>query len=79
MVMAGRPRAAELASAWSSCGSGLRRLIRAWASILLAWSSLSTEDILGVGGLGIRVSDVFGPRVLYDFAVCSVVGGWFHE
>lgn len=62
MVIAGRPLAAELVSAWSSCGSGLRRLVRAWASTLLAWWSKSAEeeeDIFGFGrvtGSGIRVN-----------------------
>ena len=35
MAIGGRPLAAELVSAWSSCESGLRRLVRAWASTLL--------------------------------------------
>ena len=53
MVIAGRSLAAELVSAWSSRGSGLSRLVRAWASTLLAWLSMSAEeaDILEVGGV----------------------------
>ena len=55
-MIAGRPLAAELVSAWSSCGSGLRRLVRAWASTLLAcWSSPADEEaaILPAGGFGV--------------------------
>lgn len=57
MVIAGRLLAAELASAWSSRGSGFRRLLRAWASILLARVSMLAEEADMSGdwrGSGIR-------------------------
>ena len=47
MVIAGRPLAVELLSAWSSWVFGFRRLVRAWASILPAWWSL-LETILAM-------------------------------
>ena len=62
MVIAGRPLAAELVSAWSSCGSGLRRLVRAWASTLLAcWSSPADEEaaILAAGGFRVGFNKAF--------------------
>ena len=58
MVIAGRPFAAELVSAWSSCGSGLRRLVRAWASTLLAWWSSPAEEeaaMLEANGFGDQI------------------------
>ena len=52
MVIAGRLLAAELDSAWSSCGSGLRRLWRAWASTVLArWSRSAAEEDMNEDGL----------------------------
>ena len=62
MVIAGRPLAAELVSAWSSCGSGLMRLVRAWASTLLAcWSSPADDKaaILAARGFGIGFDRAF--------------------
>ena len=54
MVMEGRPLAAELLSALSRRGSGVRRLAWAWESILLArWSLSVEEDMLEVVGLEI--------------------------
>ena len=65
-MIAGRPLAAELVSAWSSCGSGLRRLVRAWASTLLAcWSSPADDDavILSAGVFGVGIDKAF--RIVY--------------
>ena len=67
MVIAGSLLAAELVSAWSSCGSGLRRLRRAWASTVLARSSRSAaeEDMMMVGGLlGFEYFDLLFGRTL---------------
>lgn len=50
MAIGGRPLAAELVSAWSSCESGLRRLVRAWASTLLAWWSSPAEEAAAIPG-----------------------------
>lgn len=62
MVIAGRSLAAELVSAWSSRGSGLSRLVRAWASTLLAWLSMSGRGGRHFGGWrgsGIRIDEAF--------------------
>ena len=61
-MIAGRPLAAELVSARSSCGSGLRRLVRAWASTLLTcWSSPADDEaaILAARGFGVGFNKAF--------------------